>query len=221
MNVLVIAPHPDDETIGAGGTIAKHVANGDDVYLCIVTRAYSPDWHEEVIKEKRKEVLEVSKILGIKKTYFLNLPTVKLDTIPQKELNDHIFGIINKVQPQIVYTTHRGDINKDHRLVFDATMVATRPIPGRSVKKVLSYELLSSTEWTSSLPERIFVPNVYVDISDTLKDKVKAFSLYKSEVKEYPHPRSLEAISIFAKKRGTEVGLKAAEAFILLKEIWD
>jgi len=221
MNVLVIAAHPDDETIGAGGTITKHVKKGDGVYLCVVTKAYPPNWSEDSVKERRREVLEVSKILGIRKTYFLDLPTVKLDTIPQKELNDLISNCVNEVKPDVVYTTHGGDVNKDHRLVFEATMIATRPSPESLIKKVLSYELLSSTEWTFGLTERPFVPNVYVDISDTLENKIKAMSIYKSELKEYPHPRSLEAISTLAKKRGTEVGLKAAEAFMLIREISD
>jgi len=216
MKVLVIAAHPDDEVMGAGGTIVKHAQHGEDVYLCIVTRAYTPDWSEEVIKEKRKEAIAASKILRIKKAYFCDLPTVMLDTIPQKNLNEHISKIVKEVQPDIVYTTNKGDLHSDHRFVFEATMVAVRPVSNTSVKRVLSYE---TPTLTPPFPERAFLPNVYIDISDTLRFKIKAMSVYKTELKEYPHPRSLEAISVYAKKRGLEIGVDAAEAFALIREI--
>lgn len=221
MKVLVIAAHPDDEVIGAGGTIANHVKRGDHVYLCVVTKAYPPDWAEDEIKERKKEVLKVNEILGIKKTYFLDLPTVKLDTIPQKELNDLITQTVNEVQPEVVYIPHKGDVNKDHGLVFNAAMVAIRPRPGSLIKKVLSYETLSETEWASPFIENVFIPNVYVDISETLEVKLKAMSEYRSELKEFPHPRSPEAISALAKIRGSSIGAKAAEAFMLVREAWN
>ncbi len=133
MKILVISAHPDDEVIGAGGTISKHTQKGDEVYLCIVTKAYSPDWPEEYIIERKREVLKVREELNIKKVYFLEFPTVKLDTFPQKELNDRIREQIDEIKPETVYTTHGGDINKDHRIVFEATLTATRPIPGNPV----------------------------------------------------------------------------------------
>lgn len=219
--VLVIAPHPDDEVLGCGGTIVKHAQGGDKVYLCIVTKAYPPEWSEDEIKERREEVLSANQILGIKKTYFLDFPTVRLDTVPQKELNDSIARVVGEVKPEVVYIPHRGDINKDHCLVFDAAMVALRPEPGTVVRKVLSYETLSETEWAAPFSENIFIPNLFVDISKTLEIKLEAMSAYKTEVKEFPHPRSLQAISALAKRRGSTVGVRAAEAFMLIKEIWD
>jgi len=219
VKVLVIAAHPDDEVMGAGGTIAKHVRQRDEVYLCIVTKAYTPDWSEETIKEKRKEAIKASSILGIKKTYFCELPTVMLDTLPQKELNKKISDVVKKVRPDTIYTTHKGDINSDHRLVFEATMVAVRPVSDYLISRVLSYELLSSTDWAPPFPERMFIPNVYVDISETLETKIKAMSVYKTELREYPHPRSIEAIAIQAKRRGTDIQVEAAEAFMLMREI--
>lgn len=220
MRILIIAPHPDDEVLGCGGTIAKHSENGDEVYLCIVTKGYPPDWSKEFIKNERAEIGKASKILGIKKTFFLDFPAAKLDTVPEKELNEGLSMCLNKVKPQMVYIPHRGDINKDHYLIFKAATVVTRPKPESSIKKVLSYEVLSETEWgVPQLKKDIFVPNVYIDISETLKDKLKAMSCYKNELKQYPHPRSLEAITVLAKKRGIEVGLEAAEAFIVIREI--
>ncbi|TRZ51511.1 MAG: PIG-L family deacetylase [Dehalococcoidia bacterium] len=220
MRILIIAPHPDDEVLGCGGTMVKHNLSGDEVYLCIITKTYTPEWSEDEARERRKEVLRVNQILGIKKTYFLDLPTVKLDTIPQKELNERLGQVINEVQPEVVYIPHQGDINKDHQLVFGAAMVATRPIPDSAIKKVLCYEVLSETEWGAPFVESVFTPNVYVDISGVLETKLKAMSEYKSELKEFPHPRSLEAISALAKMRGTAAGVEAAEAFMLVREIW-
>jgi LmbE family N-acetylglucosaminyl deacetylase len=192
--VLVVAPHPDDEVLGCGGTIVKHVSEGDEVYLCIVTKAYPPDWPEGELKERRQEVLRANKILGTQKTSFLDLPTVKLDTLPQKELIKAIAQIVNEVQPEIVYIPHGGDINSDHRLVFEAAMVATRPKPALAIQKVFCYETLSETGWAAPFIENAFMPNVYVDISGALADKLKAMSEYKTELKDFPHPRSIEAI---------------------------
>ena len=149
MQILIIAPHPDDEVLGCGGTIAKHVSEGDKVYLCIVTKVYPPEWTAEEADERKKEVFEAAETLGIKQVYFLDLPTVKLDTIPQKDLNDLIAQIIDKVKPQILYIPHKSDVNKDHCLVFDATMVAIRPKPNSTFRKALSYETLSETEWAA------------------------------------------------------------------------
>jgi len=217
MKILVIAPHPDDEVVGCGGTIAKHAEKRDEVYLCIMTKGYTPDWPEEILKNRPKEVEKVNKILGIGKTYFLDFPTVKLDTIPQKNLNDSIFQVVTEVKPEIVYMPHKGDLNKDHRLVFEATLVATRPVGEHKVRKMLSYETLSSTEWGN--PIEAFIPNVYINVSETIERKIEAMKVYESEMKPYPHPRSLEVVDALARKRGSEVGVKFAEAFVLIKEL--
>lgn len=221
MKVLVIAPHPDDEVLGCGGTIRKYSDKGSEVFLCIVTKPYTPDWSEEYIKEKQKEIESSNEILKIKKTFFLDFPTVKLNTIPQKELNDSISKIIEEVKPEVIFMPFFGDINKDHQLVSESSMVAARPKPDSQIKKVFLYEVLSETEWTKPAQkiEEVFIPNSYEDISEFLEYKLKAMEFYKSELKEYPHPRSLEGIKILAQKRGMEVGLKYAEAFMTLREI--
>jgi LmbE family N-acetylglucosaminyl deacetylase len=214
--ILIIAPHPDDEVLGCGGTIAKYRKKGDEVYLCIVTKAYTPDWSEEFLKNRSKEIEESSRILGIKKVYFLDFPTVKLDTIPQKELNSAILKVLQEVGPEALYLPHEGDLNKDHRLVFEAALVAVRPTSW-PVKKILSYETLSETEEGSVI--KVFVPNIYEDIAETFNIKIEAMKAYKSEIRDYPHPRSLEIIKALAQKRGSETGLKFAEAFMLIREI--
>lgn len=216
MKILIIAPHPDDEVLGCGGAIAKFNERGDEVYLCIATSGYAPDWSKEFLESRPKEIERANKILGIKKAHFLDYPTVKLDTIPQKELNEAISKVITEVGPDILYIPHKGDLNKDHRLVFEASLVATRPADYK-IKSILSYETLSETEWGQSIES--FIPSVYVDISETFERKIEAIKAYKSELKQYPHPRSLEIIEALAKKRGSEAGLKFAEAFMLIKEI--
>lgn len=218
MKILVIAPHPDDEVLGCGGTIKKHINSGDEVYLCEVTKSYTPDWTEEYVAQEMKEIEDSSKFLGIKKTFLLDLPAVKLDIFGQKKLNDLLSEIIQKVKPEILYIPFYGDINSDHRLVSHACLVAARPKPGSFIKKVLAYEVLSETEWGPPAFEK-FEPNTYIDISSTIEEKLKALSFYKSQLALYPHPRSLEATEILAKKRGAEAGLHCAESFMILREI--
>lgn len=219
--VLVIAAHPDDEVLGAGGTIAKYTQKGEEVYLTIVTKAYAPEWSAEIIEEKRKETLKAAQILGIKDVSFLELPTVKLDTLPQKELIEHLARRIAEVRPNLLYLPHGGDVNPDHRLTFEAAMVAARPKPGFPIKEVLCYETPSSTEWSAPFDAKAFLPNVFVDISETLPLKLEALAVYRTELKEYPHPRSPEAVSALAKWRGATIGVKAAEAFMLVRMIRD
>ncbi len=221
MRVLVIAPHPDDEVLGCGGTIKKYTERDDDVFLCIVTNAYTPDWTEDFIKNRQSEINCATKTLSVKKTIFLDFPTVKLDIIPQKKLNDSISKCVQKINPEIIFIPFYGDINKDHKLVFESSLVAVRPKPQSQIKKVFCYEVLSETEWAKPAQkiEDVFVPNFYEDISDFLDDKLKAMECYKSELKDYPHPRSLRGIKVLAQKRGTECGTKAAEAFMLLREV--
>lgn len=217
MKILIIAPHPDDEVLGCGGAIAKYSRQGHELNVCVATEAYAPDWSEKFIKERPKEIQKVAKILGIKKNYLLGLPTVKLDTIPQKELNQKILALIKRVKPEIVYLPHGGDINKDHRLIFEAGLVALRPSSKTGVKKILCYETLSETAEGRSIKE--FLPNFYENIANEFKKKVKAMRVYKSEIKKFPHPRSLAMMEILAKNRGSEAGFKYAEAFMLIREI--
>ena len=216
MKILVIAPHPDDEVLGCGGAIALHTRKQDESFLCIMTKAYTPDWSESFIANRVIEVSNANKALGIKKTFFLDFPTVKLDTVSQKELNDSLSKVISIVEPGIVYIPHKGDLNRDHRLVFEASLVAVRPTNSFRIKKILSYETLSETDW--GMPLETFVPNVYVDISDTIGIKIEAMKAYPSEIRPYPSSRSLELIEVLARKRGSEAGMRFAEAFSLIRE---
>ena len=218
MNILVIAPHGDDEVLGAGGTLAKHARTGDTLYRCIVTKTYPPEWPISFQEEREREIGCSGKILNITKTFSIGFPTVKLDTIPQKELNDRLSEVIKEVRPAIVYTSGGGDLNIDHRLVFEAVLVATRPVLGSSVKKLLSYEIVSETEWGRSLG--VFNPTYYVPLTrEDVRQKLSAMAAYKSELRQDPHPRSLEVLEALAKLRGSEIGCQLAEAFMLIRGI--
>jgi len=213
MRVLVIAAHPDDEILGVGGTICKHIEKADEVYVCIVTKAYEPEWTIDYIQLKVEEQKKVDKLLNIKKRFNLDFPTVKLNTIPHGTLNHKLASVVDKVKPNIVYTHYENDLNQDHKIVSQATLVATRP-PKRI--QLLSYETLSSTEYSNIR----FNPNFYVDIGKFINKKIDIFKIYSSEVREYPHPRSLKGIEILAKRRGIEIFLEHAEAFLLIRNIW-
>lgn len=214
--VLVIAAHPDDGALGCGGAIARYIKEGKEAYLCIVTRVYTPDWTQKYLENRDKQIDASNKILGIKKTLSLDFPAVKLDTVPQKKLNDALTQVIREVAPELVYIPHMGDLNRDHRLVFEASLVATRPV-GNAVKGILSYETLSTTEWGQVFAP--FVPNVYIDITETFDTKLKAVAAYADEIRAYPHPRSPEAVKALAQKRGSEAGVALAEAFTLIREL--
>src|SRR5699024_1857560 len=152
---------------------------------------------------KKREIMRVKSILGIKEIHFVDLPDMKLDTLPHVEVNAPITNIIDKLEPEIVYTHFYGDVTKDHRTIFESTMVATRPTGNTSVKRVLCYNTPSSTEWNVQTSGTTFMPNVYVDITDYLEDKLSAFEQYESEIRDYPHPRSIEAVKIHARYWGT------------------
>jgi len=222
MKILVIAAHFDDEVYGCGGTISKLVREGHKVYVCILTDSCSSQYTDranEMIAQKKEECQIVNNILGIEKTYTFDFPDMQLDTIPHVELNQAIEQCIRDIKPTIVYTHHGGDVNKDHRLGFESTMVAVRPMEGSSVKRILCYEVPSSTEWAPPSSNNVFSPNVFVDIEDVIDKKIDAIKAYNSELREYPHPRSVENVINQAHLRGASVGLKAAECFMLIREI--
>ena len=216
MKILIIAPHPDDETLGCGGTIAKHANNGDHVTLCIVTTAYAPDWPDEYLKVRDQQIDNAVKILGIENVIELGYPTVKLDTLPQKDITERLSEVIREVGPDIVYIPFKGDLHRDHRIVFESALVALRPVQS-TVQKILAYETLSETEWGQALAP--FIPTVYNNISTSIEQKIQAFQAYKTELREFPHPRSIEGINSLAKKRGSEINVEYAEAFVLIREI--
>jgi LmbE family N-acetylglucosaminyl deacetylase len=219
--VLAIAAHPDDETYGLGGTIARHVQQGDYVSVLIltdgVTARHNATELQQVVARK------ACAALGVDDVRFAGLPDQRLDALPLLQVVRPIQELFVELQPQVIYTHHRGDANQDHRAVFAATLVAVRPFVGNPAQRVLCYEMASSTEWGAPYAEWAFVPNVFVDISVTLETKMRAVEAYRgtfqSEVRPFPHPRSPEAVRICAQQRGVSVGMQAAEAFVLFREL--
>jgi N-acetylglucosamine malate deacetylase 1 len=219
MKVLVISAHPDDETIGAGGTLARHVAQSDEVHWCVVTQAYSPQWSEATIEEAARQVEQVRQVYGFSRIFKLGFPTVKLNTVPYIDLSSALQRVIDDVRPEVIYTTPADDINLDHRIVYESTLVAARPLPDSSIKRLLCYEIVPTARFGLPAGSRGFSPNVFVDMADYLDKKLEAMACYRTELREYPHPRSIEGLRIFAQERGLSVGLRAAECFQLIREI--
>lgn len=212
--VLVVGAHPDDEVLGAGGAMAKHAAAGEEVHVLIVTEGATQQYDdEEIVNRKRHEARKCADQLGVAEIHFGDLPDMKLDNVAHVDINAIIEDVCAAIEPDIVYTHSRREVNRDHIAVHDSTLVATRPRSG--VSTVLAYETPSSTEWSPSTDG--FEPDLYVDISDYLDTKITAFQSYETERREYPHPRSAKSIRARARTRGTACGARAAEAFNVLK----
>ena len=219
MNVLVIAPHPDDEILGVGGTIAKRTTAGHDVYVCVMTKGCEPLFSSDSVNQVRSECTEADSILGVKETIFLDFPAAMLETVPRYKLNDAIVKVIQSIKPDEVYLPHRGDMQQDHKMVVDAAMVALRPKYDHVVRRIYAYETLSETGWDIPNTVNEFIPNVYENISDTLETKLDAMRIFQSQLADFPAARSLGAIEALAKFRGATVNVIAAEAFSLIREI--
>jgi len=222
--ILVVAAHPDDEVLGCGGVMAKY-ASSCDIYIAILGEGISSRYEKkgksiekDIIKLQEKSK-KVGKLLGAKQSFFFGFPDNKFDTIAFLDIVKKIEELIAKIKPEIIYTHHAGDLNIDHRITFQAVLTAARPIFPNPVKKIYSFEVLSSTEWSQQKIEKVFVPNVYEDIYPVFNKKIKALKIYKSEMREFPHPRSLVGAKVIAQKRGMEAGLKCAEAFDLIRWI--
>ena len=220
--ILVIAPHPDDEILGCGGIIKKYAGEGKDVYVLIVTNAFvgAPELFSELGTENvRKEARDSHVFLGVKDTFFLDFPAPRLDTIPSYQLSNAILKYLTELKIDTLFIPHRGDIHKDHRIVYEAAIVAARPINNCPVRRVYAYETLSETEWAAPFGDDAFIPTVFIDISKEIEKKKAAFSYFTKQLKVFPHPRSLEGIEILSKYRGSTVGCNNAEAFMLIREI--
>jgi len=219
MKILIVAAHPDDETLGAGATIAKHAENGDRVHVLILGEGITSRKKQTKTAELyllRKHCRRALNILGVKNVYFLNLPDNMFDNIPLLSIVKEVENKINKIKPDIIYTHYESDLNVDHQLTFRAVMTACRPVNNK-IKKILCFEVPSSTEW-SALNKNSFTPNCFVNVESTLGKKLAALKEYKKEMRSFPHPRSIEYVKSLAKIRGSNVAYKAAEAFIIVRE---
>jgi len=219
MKILVIAPHMDDETLGLGGTIRKHVNNGDNVYVAIIAnRIYDHQYDENLYHKEKESVFKAKKILDYLDVTFFDLHDERLDICLQ-DIIIPLENYYNRILPDVVYVNYWEDNNQDHRAVFNASRVVLRRASSKPPKKIIVYETPSSTEQT--LPAfSIFTPNYYVNISNFIQIKLAAIACYETEARIYPHPRSSEAILNLSKRRGIESGFKNAEAFMVIYDQW-
>jgi LmbE family N-acetylglucosaminyl deacetylase len=215
--VLVIAAHPDDEVLGAGGTIAQHVTRGEAVYVAILAEGASVQFpnEPEMIAVKQSQALKAAEVLGVKDVFFGNFPDQKLDVHPFAQITGFIEELVRKINPNIVYTHHFSELNRDHRVAYEATSVAVRPFSCPSLERFLCFMVDTVANWGQGVAQY----NVFSDISATLDAKLLAMQAYETEVRAYPHPRSLEALRHMAYRNGTMVGLPAAEMFQLVVEV--
>jgi len=223
--VMIIAAHPDDEVVGCGGTMARLAREGFDVHLMILGEGITSRYRQRqdadigLIEKLNKDVEKVANLLEASDFSMHNLPDNRFDTKPLLEIVKIIENEINSIKPEIVFTHHGGDLNIDHKVVNRAVLTATRPLTGQPVKEIYAFEVASSTEWAFQKFEPVFRANYFVDISLTLEIKKRAITLYESEVRKFPHPRSPEALEVIARRWGSVVGLQAAEAFELIRSI--
>ncbi|MBZ7951670.1 PIG-L deacetylase family protein [Campylobacter sp. LH-2024] len=221
--ILIIAAHPDDEVLGCFGTISKLIKQGNKAYTLILgegktSRFLNNKSQYKELKILEEEAIKANQSIGISKIFREKFPDNRFDSIPLLDIVKSIEKVKNILKPDIIFTHYKEDLNIDHKITFQAVLTATRPLPYESVKTIYSFEVLSSTEWNYPTS---FNPNVFFDINKTLKDKIQAMSCYKSELCDFPHPRSLEGIKLQAKYRGLNVGLEKAEAFQLIRAIND
>lgn len=217
--ILVVAAHPDDEVLGCGGTIARLVAQGYEVSVAILgegstSRALRRDQGaDSSVDELEAQAKSVSALLGVSDLRCCRLPDNRFDTLPLLEVAKVVEEVLSDRKPETVFTHSGGDLNRDHQVAFQATLIATRPQGANTVREVYSYEVLSSSEWSFQRLEPVFRPNIYVDITQTLDKKIAALKLYAGEVRDFPHPRSPEALRAAAMRWGSVSGMLAAEAF--------
>jgi N-acetylglucosamine malate deacetylase 1 len=220
-HVLVVAPHPDDEVLGCGGTIARLAAAGERVTVAIATKG-TPLYPAAQVRQVRSEAQEANRLLGVHKLQFMDLPVTTLHLMPEHRLNAAFMKLVQSVKPDCVFTPFPGDRHQDHREIFDAMMVALRPDGRRHrVGRVACYETVSETHWAAAGVEPTFEPNWYVDISGSLEMKLAAMRAYASQLAEGIPARSLEAIEALARFRGSVAGMGAAEAFQLVRDFWE
>lgn len=224
--VLVVAAHPDDELLGCAGTIARHVRAGDEVHIAILAEGSTSRDQQRNAASRGAELNALvesaqaaGRTLGVHSVECLGLPDNRLDSVDLLDVVKAVEALIVRRRPNIVYTHHVGDVNIDHEIVHRAVYTACRPIPGHAVERLLAFETVSSTEWTPAASGVAFMPNWFVDISSTLDAKLAALAAYESEMRDWPHPRSLRAIEHLARWRGATIGVDAAEAFVLMRHV--
>ena len=219
-NILVISAHPDDETLGAGGTLLKHASHGDALHWLIATGiSVEQGFSAERVESRSQEIQEVAAAYGFKKTIQLAHPTMQLHAGMIPQLVGDVSAVVKEVEPEIIYILNRSDAHSDHRILFQAVMACTKTFRYPWIRQVYMYECISETEFAPVLPEHAFLPNHYVDITPWLGEKLRIMQLFASELGEHPFPRNLKNIEALATFRGATAGVTYAEAFQVLLSI--
>ena len=213
--ILVVATHPDDETLGCGGTLLKHKANGDKIHWLICTTLNKS---HNYYQNREKEISKVSKFFNFDSVHNLRFETTKMDQYKMVEIIEKISKVINKVKPNIIYLPFKEDVHTDHKKIFEASYSCTKSFRYPFIKKIYMMETLSETEFAPSTKKDSFVPNTFVDISKYMDKKIQIMKVYKSEIGKFPFPRSVRSIKALGSFRGSTSGFGFAESFILLKE---
>ena len=225
MTILVVSAHPDDE-LGVAGTISKYSANTACHLLILGEGVTSREdgamnrRTDALLRELKESTNKAAKAVGYRSVVFQDLPDNRFDTIPLLDIVQLIEKQIGYVKPNIVFCHYSGDLNTDHQIAAHAALIATRPIPGCSITGVYAFEMPSSTEWAFGASTENFSPNLFVDVHPTWGSKIEAIHHYESEMRDFPHPRSIKGFKALAEYRGSTVGMKAAEAFEVVRETW-
>ncbi|HAG92241.1 MAG TPA: GlcNAc-PI de-N-acetylase [Bdellovibrionales bacterium] len=218
MKILVVVAHPDDEVLGCGGTLAKHAKDGDEVFVLALGDGETSRPGAKV-EARREQLIQACQTLGVQKVSALDFADNRFDQYPLLEVIQKIEQEVKDFHPEVIYTHSNADLNVDHRVAHEAVLTAFRGVPRSSVRKILTFEIPSSTEWSSVQSRSQFVPNCFVNISETLSTKLEALKCYDSEMREAPHPRSFKVVEALATVRGSQAGLNAAEAFFVERVI--
>lgn len=218
--VLIIAVHPDDETLGCAGTLLKHKKNGDEIHWLLATHIKeSEGFKKEVVDQRNAEIKEVESLYDFDSTHTLNLSTMRVDEYSMSDLIGKISKVINEIKPNVIYLPFKSDVHSDHRVIFDAAYSCTKSFRYPFIKKIYMLETLSETDFALSTKEDSFIPNVFIDISDFMDKKLEIMRVYNSEIGQHPFPRSERNLKALATLRGASAGCEYAESFMLLKEI--
>jgi N-acetylglucosamine malate deacetylase 1 len=217
--VLVIAPHHDDEILGVGGTMARFASEGSEVFVMIVTSGKPPMYDQRSIEKTKRAALAAHAVIGVRETYFLEFPAAGLEQISGVDIEGRIGALESKILPDHIFVPFIGDIHVDHQKTFICSLVANRPNRAYRPRKIFAYETLSETNWNAPYITPAFLPNTYIDVSEYLDKKIRALRAYRSQLKPFPNERSIQSIRALANLRGSTVGVKAAEAFVLIRDI--
>ena len=221
-NVLVVASHPDDEILGCGGTLYNLKKRGTKISGLFLSDGESSRKHPKISKlilDRKKQAIKAGKLIGIKNITFGNFPDNSMDSVPILKIIQFIEKKIKIIKPDTIFTHFENDLNIDHQITSRAVVTACRPVKNHTVKSILFFEILSSSEWNISIKSKSFKPNYFVDISKSIQFKLKALKYYKREMRKWPHPRSIEGVKLLSKTRGSTVGLSNAESFILGRHV--